>query len=505
MSNALFAYLAQQGAPRFSPYQAAAGSTTPPSMGKITPGPSGGIGSIANGLMGGFQQGLAAGDKRRLEQEKLKIAQDANKRATETHGINTQLNQITLDQARRNQEYAQQRYGQMGGGQAQAAAEPAFQGDPSVGRFGAHAAGMMGDTGQAPVPAGMQQLPPEDGGPPVVAPPAGAEGRLGLAPENLTAPVAPAQVDAAAQTAAAAPAQQPADPNAILPSGITAQTQSLLDERKAVADQLARDKAHKFAPGIAEGQAKLDDIDKKIKARESADEFLRLGRQEAVKVWFKTERPKFRKAVTDLIPNNRKMEENDNLAIAKGKEILAMLESGVDPRTSPLFSKLLPGSKAGDLQKLVDTLASQEASDNLIQMRQDSPTGGALGNVSDKDIQLLKEARANLSTWQSPEQFRKSIETILSIRLKFQGYRREHMKMMSRLAGANDPREYTKIIQESMNKPDALVSGGGKYKGYGSPKFSTGADVKAALKAGNIKYGDRIMVNGREVTVRRPN
>jgi hypothetical protein len=72
----------------------------------------------------------------------------------------------------------------------------------------------------------------------------------------------------------------------------------------------------------------------------------------------------------------------------------------------------VPGTKAADLSALVDSIKSGISRDTLQQMRNNSPTGGALGNVSNKDITLLESALGSLSTSQSTEQLLENLDRI---------------------------------------------------------------------------------------------
>lgn len=73
----------------------------------------------------------------------------------------------------------------------------------------------------------------------------------------------------------------------------------------------------------------------------------------------------------------------------------------------------MPGSKAADAESQLDTLKSKVAFGTLQAMRDASKTGGALGAVSEKELKLLESNIDALSTAQSPEQFRKSLEAIV--------------------------------------------------------------------------------------------
>lgn len=62
------------------------------------------------------------------------------------------------------------------------------------------------------------------------------------------------------------------------------------------------------------------------------------------------------------------------------------------------------GTPAADFAALTDTIKSNIGFDRLQQMRNDSPTGGALGQVSNQELVLLNSALGSLSQKQSPRQ-----------------------------------------------------------------------------------------------------
>lgn len=61
-----------------------------------------------------------------------------------------------------------------------------------------------------------------------------------------------------------------------------------------------------------------------------------------------------------------------------------------------------PGSDAANARTLQKSTIAQMAKETLAQIRDASKTGGALGNVSDKDIELLQTAIVSLDSAQSP-------------------------------------------------------------------------------------------------------
>ncbi|MCK9370932.1 hypothetical protein M0R04_13560 [Candidatus Dojkabacteria bacterium] len=65
----------------------------------------------------------------------------------------------------------------------------------------------------------------------------------------------------------------------------------------------------------------------------------------------------------------------------------------------------LGAGPAADFKAKIDSITASLAERELVLMRSVSPTGGALGQASDKDVQLLKDAAAGLSRAQSPGAF----------------------------------------------------------------------------------------------------
>lgn len=72
-----------------------------------------------------------------------------------------------------------------------------------------------------------------------------------------------------------------------------------------------------------------------------------------------------------------------------------------------------PGSDAANARQLLETVKTQVAFGTLQDMRNASRTGGALGNVSDKEQAMLKAALAPLEGSISEEQARASLKTII--------------------------------------------------------------------------------------------
>jgi hypothetical protein len=105
---------------------------------------------------------------------------------------------------------------------------------------------------------------------------------------------------------------------------------------------------------------------------------------------------------------------NANIMSLRGLEsAIADAERLASPKTTGIVGaalSIVPGEPAYDLKQTIATLDAKGAFDTLQDMRKNSPTGGALGNVSDKDLELLKSSITNLKQSQSYEQFTKNLQ-----------------------------------------------------------------------------------------------
>lgn len=72
----------------------------------------------------------------------------------------------------------------------------------------------------------------------------------------------------------------------------------------------------------------------------------------------------------------------------------------------------VPGTTAFDLAKNIDTIKANIGFDELQEMRDNSPTGGALGQVAVQEIVYLQASIRNLEQSQSKEQFLKNLEKV---------------------------------------------------------------------------------------------
>ena len=75
----------------------------------------------------------------------------------------------------------------------------------------------------------------------------------------------------------------------------------------------------------------------------------------------------------------------------------------------------IPGTDAHDASKLINTIKANVGFDRLQQMRDSSPTGGALGAINQSEMTLLNSALGSLEQSQSPEQFKENLMRLKGI------------------------------------------------------------------------------------------
>jgi len=82
----------------------------------------------------------------------------------------------------------------------------------------------------------------------------------------------------------------------------------------------------------------------------------------------------------------------------------------------------VPGTRSYEAWDALETMKNNIAVDELQRMRQSSPTGGAMGNVSDRDIALLTGALGRLEVERDPERLVEDIQNIVSTYQRIVGY-----------------------------------------------------------------------------------
>lgn len=110
--------------------------------------------------------------------------------------------------------------------------------------------------------------------------------------------------------------------------------------------------------------------------------------------------------------------------IKKSKFVVSKVDEAINnmgPTTTGTLGEVSRGvplipTRAKDLDKTLNTIRASVSFDELQNMRQSSPTGGALGAVSDRENTLLADAAGSLETQQTPPQLKSNL---LEIRKRY--------------------------------------------------------------------------------------
>lgn len=109
---------------------------------------------------------------------------------------------------------------------------------------------------------------------------------------------------------------------------------------------------------------------------------------------------------TQAAQNNLQMIGRTRQAITRARDQTGVLSSGI-------VSGLVPFNQSrANLDATLDTIRSNLSFAELAQMRANSPTGGALGGIAVRELDLLGSTIAGLSQDQSPEELKRSFDII---------------------------------------------------------------------------------------------
>ena len=101
----------------------------------------------------------------------------------------------------------------------------------------------------------------------------------------------------------------------------------------------------------------------------------------------------------------------------------------------------MPATAARDVAGLIGTIRANSGFDKLQDMRNNSPTGGALGNVSELELKELQRTFADLGQDQTPERLRKNLlkvkeQVLLFKRLRHEAFQEQYAPILNRRGGA---------------------------------------------------------------------
>lgn len=118
------------------------------------------------------------------------------------------------------------------------------------------------------------------------------------------------------------------------------------------------------------------------------------------------------------LTDDRKMVATDTILTA-ADSARKLVDAGANTGVFGAVMGVNPESQAAELRRQVDVLKSNASIENLTAMRQASPTGGALGSVTEKENAMLASAAGALNPDAGAEDFKRALDnyelTLLSI------------------------------------------------------------------------------------------
>ena len=140
--------------------------------------------------------------------------------------------------------------------------------------------------------------------------------------------------------------------------------------------------------------------------------------------------------------------------LQKAESVIAKVDQALEKvgiTTAGMGSNLsfIPGTTAKDLEADIQTIKANLGFNELQEMRRNSPTGGALGQVAVQELQALQATVASLDQAQSPEQLRERLGEI----------KRRYMNWVQTLQGEMS-------AGGEMQKPGGLPQAGMVKNGY---------------------------------------
>ena len=185
--------------------------------------------------------------------------------------------------------------------------------------------------------------------------------------------------------------------------------------------------------------------------------------------------------------------------IAEQRAMLSDLQTGTNMGTQGTIGRIIDWSGfSGDVRdrvKIMETLKAQLGFQELRDMRNNSPTGGAVGNVSNQEIVWLSSSEAYLGIDLTEEQFRENAERV-ERRLIQRADRMQAAMVFDAKNGAFGPSAQAevqaKIDSGEVENPPAWTTFVDKKRWF---------EGEASQKAGPMAVGDTQTINGK--TVRR--
>ena len=233
-------------------------------------------------------------------------------------------------------------------------------------------------------------------------------------------------------------------------------------------------------------------------------------------------------AVTDALPErmDAKMHQTRKEQNPQKRQQLLSVKSGVNDLLGEItdaFSNTnywttgvggaitshVPGTTGFELKNTFSSILSDVGFDRLQKMRDESPTGGALGQVSNFEIDLLKASLTGISQLEDPEAVRKALLKVRGYYKNVQWLNNKNLAVSAAVARGENPAEIRKLQDSILTEYEGRLSEQGRKvehdwdAAYGSSGSAWGETSKSATSAALEKMGVQASEQAGELTPRQ--
>jgi hypothetical protein len=156
-----------------------------------------------------------------------------------------------------------------------------------------------------------------------------------------------------------------------------------------------------------------------------------------------------------------KMQEvSDRVVVEDIDRALKMSENPWATGFTGNLSNYIANTPGSNLSRMLDGIQANIGFDKLQDMRNNSPTGGALGAVTERELALLQSVFGSLTNSQSQEELQFNLNRLKQIRQEYSALRRQAYESdVARFGAANVPSPETGAggVQQPANDPKAAL------------------------------------------------
>jgi hypothetical protein len=211
--------------------------------------------------------------------------------------------------------------------------------------------------------------------------------------------------------------------------------ESQLIERKRIADEQLQFKREQMEKD-QDFKREMANLSAQLKAGTSSLQ------QQLIQEKIDALRQKKQDAIDKQLGSAEGVIRNTEVVLGKVKEAEGLIGAGTTGVGS--YLSVLPGTSAKELSTVLGTIKARLGFDQLQQMRAASPTGGALGNVSNRELASLEGAVASLDQGLSPKALRENLKQIET------SYKNWQESAMGKLPAERRPESKTNISADAL-------------------------------------------------------